>query len=374
MARKVLGSTHLVCGSSGAHSIMNSMHSPFPETEVRFLVLALLVGGGFYALENHEWNAGITTPASFRVAQGPMTRSINITAVASGALNEPETKIADAIQPVSKSVPITKKITSNAPALVPKEIIAEPAIVVSPKAEEVKDTGDPNSKQNISLLTFSSYGGTPFPGKPLSFSVVVENSGSEKTSGTFNVQLFLDKGNDSTFDTAYQKISTRILEPGENETKIWRSAWVVEPGVHQLRVCADVDKEIPESLENDNCASLDFSIEGASQGGDLVVLWEAIDPPSPKQGDVVSFSASIQNSSGVKTKVSTAFLFIDNYVPIKFKMPGIAGGEQEPVRWNTIWRATAGEHAYKICADGFNDVWETNEDNNCVTGNFFVVK
>ena len=352
---------------------MNSMHSPFPENEVRFLVLALLLGGGLYALENHEWNAEITTPAFFRVAQGPMTQSINITAITSGALDEPETKIADAVKPVSESVPITKKITSNVSAPVPKEIVAESAVPASPKTEEVKDTGDPNSKQNISLSSFSSYGGAPFPGKPLSFSVVVENSGSEKTSGTFNVQLFLDKGNDGTFDTAYQKISTRILGPGENETKIWRSAWVVEPGTHQLRVCADVDKEIPESLENDNCASLDFSIEGASQGGDLVVLWEAIDPPSPKQGDVVSFSASIQNSSGVKTKVSTAFLFIDNYVPIKFKMPGIAGGEQEPVRWNTIWRATAGEHAYKICADGFNDVWETNEDNNCVTGNFFVV-
>src|SRR3989338_2469083 len=261
MARKVLGSTRLVCGSSGAHSIINGMHAPFPETEVRFLVLVLLLGGGFYALENHEWDIATVTPVSFRVVQGPSTPNIAVTAIVAEALGEPETKSTGTMKSVSESVPITKKITPNAPVPGPKEIVAESAVPASPKTEEAKDIGDPNSKQNISLSSFSSYGGTPFPGKPLSFSVVVENSGSEKTSGTFNVQLFLDKGNDSTFDTAYQKISTRILEPGENETKIWRSAWVVEPGVHQLRVCADVDKEIPESLENDNCTSLDFSVE-----------------------------------------------------------------------------------------------------------------
>ena len=352
------------------------MQSSFPETEVRFLVLALVLGGGLYYGGHHEWNPPAIAVISVPETQNLIVPNAEFTATVVGALPVLEEEEVAREEQNKESVPkpvsqIIEKISAAPPVVSPKVLVSENIASVV-MTEEPKDPGDPNAKVNIALSSFSHYGSALIPGKFIGFSVIVKNEGTEATKSTFNTQLFLDKKGDGSIDTAYQKMETRVLEQGEQETKIWKNAWMIEAGMHKIRVCADIDREIAESLENDNCASLDFAIDASVQGGDFLIEGEDVAPISPKAGDNVSFSAFIKNADDVKAGVSTALLYIDSYVPIKSKMPTIPGEEREGVVWSTIWQATAGEHTYKICADGYNDIWETDEENNCVTHTFVV--
>jgi len=149
------------------------------------------------------------------------------------------------------------------------------------------------------------------------------------------------------------------------ETSIWKSAWTQKVGTHRAEVCTDVDNVILESDEKNNCASIIFEIKRPEEKGDLTVEQLLIIPAQPRVGERVLFSARIRNLSSTKSGGSYAHLRVDNILLGTQRIPGVFGGAFEEVEWNGNWRAIAGSHTYKICADGKKEVLETNEENNC---------
>ena len=202
----------------------------------------------------------------------------------------------------------------------------------------------------------------------MSFSVIVQNEGKKDIETSFNTQLFIDEGNDGVINMKLKLLPTLALKVGDTETQIWKGALVAKKGTHRAEVCADIDNVILEMNEKDNCASIIFNDTGNEINGDVVVEDLAMDPLAPEVDYTVSFSARVKNISTNKVSGSYAYLLIDDSLTGRILVSSLEGGGFEKVIWKTIWKASAGSHTYKVCADGKREVFETNEDNNCSFG------
>ncbi len=181
---------------------------------------------------------------------------------------------------------------------------------------------------------------------------------------------------------------------GRNSSIIIRT-WTATAGTHTVYFCADYGNNIPESNENNNCASLTFTT-GASTPTNPQ---NPVPPPtttakpdlitenfmrypvgSITAGTMVSFSGRVANTQGVVSPASKARFCIDNANCLNSNT-GRLGSDQtvsaiQPIQFSTsyvrTWTATAGTHTAYFCADVEKKVGETSESNNCTSVTFTV--
>ncbi len=275
-----------------------------------------------------------------------------------------------------KEIKKTETKIAESPVLPPPPPPSAPPVVVpvlipEPVSEPINpETSSPAPDATVSA--FSHYGAALEVGGLISFSVVVSNDGKTDMEVPFNTQLVIDEQNDGTINFYFARLATRPLEVGEKETKIWKSAWVAKLGTHRVRVCADEGNVLLEMNEKNNCAELVFTVKGSEVSGDLVIEELLMHPPEPASGYNVSFSARVANKASSAAKRSRAYISVDGILLAKILVPSLGAGVFEKIESGTVWKATPGAHSYKLCADGAGEVFETNEDNNCSIGTFFV--
>lgn len=257
--------------------------------------------------------------------------------------------------------------------VVPEEAPAPPtsAAASTPTAEE-PETPLSGAYPDFIVRSISTFG-TLFEGEPLGFSVIIKNQGMERAFERFNVGLYLDIGNNEVFELSFMPQESHALEKGEEVTLLWsKGSWTQSPGVHTLGACADSEKIIQESLEKNNCETLEFMVPGKADNADLVVSAMRFSPTAPAANQSVSFYADTKNTGPREAATPSFGLWVDATRLSNLKSTNLAAGEERAMEWKTIWRATAGNHTYKICADSREEIAEKDEENNCKEGAFTV--
>ncbi|MEK7178744.1 MAG: CARDB domain-containing protein [Patescibacteria group bacterium] len=265
--------------------------------------------------------------------------------------------------PPKKSAPVVE---------VKKEVLVmppDPAPIVVPPPPVPESAGP---APDVTAVTLSHYGAALIPGTPLSFSVIIKNIGDADAVDSFNTRLSIDEGNDGSRNVTLAELETLSLKKGDQETKIWRGAWFQKPGTHRAEVCTDTANALFELDEKNNCVSLVFTVQGAETSGDLIASNAAMLPAAPAEGNPVSFFVDVKNIGVSRTSGSYTRLKIDDTLLGNYRISSLSVGVSEKVEWKTIWKATVGDHRYEICADGNNEVFETDESNNCTVGTFSV--
>lgn len=268
----------------------------------------------------------------------------------------------------------------------PESVPPPPSLVPEPvpaPAEEEPETPLSGAYPDFIVRSISTFG-TLFEGEPLGFSVTVKNQGTERAFERFNVGLYLDIGNNEVFELSFTPQESHALEKGEEVTLLWpKGTWTQSPGTHTVGACADSEKIIQESLEKNNCETLEFTVLGKVDNADLLVSSIRVAPNAPAVGSRPSFSADVKNT-GPRIARSPKFkLFVGGSVVANNSLltPGetngydmnLEPGEEDTITWTGNWiPKEAGTHTFKICADSPDEIKEVNEEDNCKEGAFVV--
>lgn len=114
---------------------------------------------------------------------------------------------------------------------------------------------------------------------------------------------------------------------------------------------------------------------------DLIVDSSSTTPTTPNAGDLVSISAVVKNQ-GTVSAGATLLNPIVNQLTIDGVLTGgnknitsaiAAGGTVPLTPWSNVWTATAGLHTYQVCTDTTNRDVESDETNNCYTGQIGII-
>ncbi|MDP3729768.1 MAG: CARDB domain-containing protein [bacterium] len=105
---------------------------------------------------------------------------------------------------------------------------------------------------------------------------------------------------------------------------------------------------------------------------DYVAEFLSFSPAQPKDGDDMSFFAVTKNLGSDPDNTSKTRLLVSGKTLGNSTVSYVYEGQSFDNKWNTIWRATAGDHTLQICADAEEVILESNENNNCVTSSFTV--
>lgn len=252
----------------------------------------------------------------------------------------------------------------------------------SPIVEE-SETPLSGAYPDFIVRALSHFGGVLFEGNQLSFSAVIKNQGTERAFERFNTGLYLDVGNNEVFEYSFTPQEVHALEKGEEATLIWKNVWTQTPGTHTIGACADSEKTIQESLEKNNCETLEFTVLGKVDNADLLISGVHTSPSSPAVGARMTFSADVKNT-GSRVATSPKFkLLVDGVVAANNSTiapseengydKDLDPGEEDFIAWTGNWiPKSAGSHTYEICADSNDAIAEVNEEDNCKEGTFMV--
>jgi subtilase family serine protease len=199
------------------------------------------------------------------------------------------------------------------------------------------------------------------------------------TAGASFVRFCVDNSN------CLNSITGRIGDDQEISSLAWDKstqvlqAWQAVAGSHTITVCADVEKEVSESNEKNNCKNTNITVN--SRWPDLITRDITILYGYTKAGSHIGFSGAVKNQGGVDaSKFATRFC-IDNANCLNTTAGRMGGdltfyqglkvGETE-YRTSEDWIATLGEHTVYYCADVIGVIGEADENNNCTSINITV--
>jgi alpha-tubulin suppressor-like RCC1 family protein len=188
---------------------------------------------------------------------------------------------------------------------------------------------------------------------------LVYNNGNAP-SGMFDVSFLDPQG---------QTISTvsQVSLPAFTHALITAEAgWTALEGAQLLKAVADSGNTVLETSETNNERTC--TLFGTDDLPDLTVSGISFDPKTPRQGDEITITATIQNQGSAAvpagTTVDTAFSSggTVSTTLVSDLLPG------QTITAATAWTAIAGTHSVRAEVDSGNSVQETHEDNNARTG------
>ena len=219
-------------------------------------------------------------------------------------------------------------------------------------------------------------------GDPISVTTTVKNQGSGE-SGGFYTSLYLST--DAIINTSDRALTTFYVSPlaaGALRTYTIKTniPTSTPPGNYYVGAIADTGNRVGESNENNNAlAGNTISIVSKV---DLVIT-SVSGPASASSGQQVSFTATVKNQGSANAgQVSvTVYLSKDsNITKEDFEMGsgstgGLAAGGQQTLTINATIFASVAEGSYYIgaIADKWNNVAESNENNNALAGNQITI-
>jgi len=189
----------------------------------------------------------------------------------------------------------------------------------------------------------------PAIGETVTFTVAIKNQGTARAVD-FGVSLSVDGSS-----AAYKRVHTIAAGDTANITFTWNAG----AGIHTVKVVVDKENEIAEDSEKNNEKSV--SLSGAPLA-DLYVQDISWAPAGASVGDTVTFTVTVKNrGNGRAYDTSVACSIGDIY------LESVPVGPMAPAATVTktfTWTAEAGSHTISAVADYFNEIPESNEDNN----------
>jgi subtilase family serine protease len=201
---------------------------------------------------------------------------------------------------------------------------------------------------NITSLTNSS--GSRY-GQPIEISITVTNLGNGIAQNHTD-NLSIDGELKKSFEAG-------PLKPGESWT--WNYPYIGKAGNHTIRACSDSMNEVYESNENNNCRDKPFNI---SFPADLNITSLSYNLTNPVEGQPIEISFTVTNLGNGTAQNHTDTLSIDEMLiqPL-FEAGPLKPGESRTLNYPYIGKA--GNYTLWACSDSMNEVFESNENNNC---------
>ncbi len=97
---------------------------------------------------------------------------------------------------------------------------------------------------------------------------------------------------------------------------------------------------------------------------DLIITEATWTPENPKEGDVVKFSVKIKNSGTSTAALSKAQIFNGKILVGSFSILGLESGQEQAIEESFIWTMSDKGNSIRILADSYQEVAESNENNN----------
>jgi subtilase family serine protease len=171
------------------------------------------------------------------------------------------------------------------------ESLASNQLIVEVVAQNIPDMRTLSQYIAPSLLN-------PDPGEQVDINITFDNQGQYNLQDSFNVRLLID-------DVPVGNVRTAGLAQGDHRTVAMPPWSTVDVGGHVMRAVIDADDEIAEANENNNEAT---RIIFVGESPNLRFLSFTVDNPNPGLGDLVTFSAEIENQ-GDLTGIATLKLY-----------------------------------------------------------------
>ena len=219
---------------------------------------------------------------------------------------------------------------------------------------------------------------SPDPGEmglAMTFTADIVNDGDED-AGDSTVRLRINTDGSGSNDGDYDVSFTTAAGPraiGETTGVSFEDIWTPSSsGTRRFEVCADIDDDIEEGNETDNCDSKTFVVSGGTP--DLVIFGDVtLSDYDPEVGKKVNIIATTKNIGTANASPSKTIVKVDedddgDWDWSKSKgIPNLNPDDTKRNNWNksSAWTAVKGTHRIRVCADSDDDVIESDEDNNC---------
>ncbi|OGL60756.1 hypothetical protein A3E96_02035 [Candidatus Uhrbacteria bacterium RIFCSPHIGHO2_12_FULL_46_13] len=150
-----------------------------------------------------------------------------------------------------------------------------------------------------------SSGFTAMTGTMVSFTAGVKNQG-ELPAGPSSTRMRFDEDNNGTWNISGIIQPTSSLNGGVTEYVNWVNAWSAKSGTHKIEFCADINGEVAESNETNNCRTQTFTVTITSLINAAAFISQSV-PSTMNTGEVRSVSVTMKNcrSSGDCSNLKT---------------------------------------------------------------------
>jgi subtilase family serine protease len=238
------------------------------------------------------------------------------------------------------------------------------SVQVAPNVPKVPD---------LTVTTVSFSPEHPVAGETVSFKAVVKNVGIAPTpAGSVLSVGFKDAGGARI---AASDTHTSELLPNESVELTTNKTWTAVEGSQKITAHVDDQNSLTESNEDNNTLVVDIVVDApaAPPVPDLVVTDFTFSPSAPKDGDEVTFTATVKNVGtgptpegvvlgvGMKNDQPGAIAFSDTHTA------SLPAGSSIQLTTNKTWVAVEGTHDIVAHVDDVNRITELDETNNTLT-------
>jgi hypothetical protein len=225
------------------------------------------------------------------------------------------------------------------------------------------------SQPDLTVSSVTLTPSAPTEGDLVTVSATVKNIGTAATpSGTI---VGINFSNSSGTSIGFSDTNTASLAAGATVVLTSNQKWTAIKGVQTITAYVDDVNRIMESNETNNKLSISVTVAAKTSSlPDLVVTGYTVSPATPVAGDIVTFTATVQNNGSVATPAGviigvgfkdgagTTIAYSDNY------STSLAGGASVNLTTNKTWTSTSGSQTVTAFADDVNRILESNETNN----------
>jgi subtilase family serine protease len=193
----------------------------------------------------------------------------------------------------------------------------------------------------------------------ITITVVVQNRG-ETTAGASILEIDVDG------EAVPPTYAVPSLAPSQTH-QVQRQVNLTTQGNYQVTATADLSGDVAESNENNNTATDNIQVTAP----DLVVSSLTHSPVAPTNLDTITITALVENIGDATATTSTLEIDVDGNV-LTYEIPVLGPSETHQIQRQIS--LSPGSYPVTVTADLFDDVTESNENNNITTDTIIVVE
>lgn len=213
------------------------------------------------------------------------------------------------------------------------------------------------------------YEGDPFKVSYMTKNIGLATAGYSHSAIYLSDDKYLDYG-----DLKLAENSVASLSAGNTAVHTSTINKSISPGHYYIMACADINQQVSESVESNNCSYIDFYVHAHHTSmTDLTTSYLAINKSNIYQGDAFKVSYMVNNISDVIAggSYSAVYLSYDSYFDAgdlkidEFSISSLNANSNIILESYITKPIAPGHYHIIVCADSRDQLDEVSESNNC---------